>query len=284
VIESAAGVHDGAFMNFPNLNRRHKLVLFFTVVVMGVTLLRLSQPNPYDRRIHASLVEVLGPVAGEALLGIALAWVVGSKTFLRVALSGITHAILILLGIGLFTLSTVPWLRDKNELRQYKRRVALFESRLPELAKRYPIPVLKRIGPLPPQSAEKPNPPGAESTAPEQPKPGEKYQQQQQPTDLVPIDQYRQEMLERGTLLNEAETQGERWVSEGRNAGIDLYLVPKEELPGVPPHAVSLWDSITWSPATFIAALSGVAVFVLGMSLTVRRYRRQKANRQPVTG
>ena len=55
-------------MAFTNLNRRHKVVLFFTLALTGLSLVARNG---------------LGPSLGVALLGCSVAWAVGSDTFSR---------------------------------------------------------------------------------------------------------------------------------------------------------------------------------------------------------
>lgn len=58
-------------MGYAKLNRRHKAMLFLTLIVTGLALLNGA---------------VIGKGLGIALLGVAAAWVVGSNGFLTFVL------------------------------------------------------------------------------------------------------------------------------------------------------------------------------------------------------
>jgi len=101
-----------------NLNRRHKVTLFLTVVLAGIAALN-----------GGKMMQVVGIL----LLGLALAWAFGSD-------SRVVHWLFLCLGVFL-----VCWtvgfarLRYHNDANLYAQKVAAFEQRIPELAKEYPL-------------------------------------------------------------------------------------------------------------------------------------------------
>ena len=105
-------------MTFPvELNRRHKAVLFLTLVAAGVSLV---------------LGAVAKQTAGVALLGLAFAWAFGSN-------SRIVHWLFVASGSALLVAPIgFDWYTDRHTAKLYESRVAAFERRIPELAKQYP--------------------------------------------------------------------------------------------------------------------------------------------------
>jgi hypothetical protein len=107
-----------------NLNRRHKVTLFFTLALAGIAALN-----------GAKMMEVVGIL----LLGLALAWALGSD-------SRVVHWLFLSLGL-LLTCLTVggAWLIHQSDTNLYAGQVAAFEQRMPELAKEYPLHVNGQI-------------------------------------------------------------------------------------------------------------------------------------------
>jgi hypothetical protein len=101
-----------------NLNRRHKVTLFLTVVLAGIAALS-----------GGKMMEVVGIL----LLGLALAWALGSD-------SRVVHWLFLSLG-ALLACGTVglAWLIHQSDTNLYAKKVADFEQRIPELAKEYPL-------------------------------------------------------------------------------------------------------------------------------------------------
>src|SRR5271166_3815064 len=101
-----------------NLNRRHKVTLFLTVLLAGIAALN-----------GAKMMQVVGVL----LLGLALAWAFGSD-------SRVVHWLFLSLGL-LLTCLTVggAWYIHQSDTNLYAQKVAAFEQRIPELAKEYPL-------------------------------------------------------------------------------------------------------------------------------------------------
>ena len=101
-----------------NLNRRHKVTLFLSVVLAGIAALN-----------SAKMMEV----AGILLLGLALAWAFGSD-------SRIVHWLFLTVG-ALLTCLTVGGAAYlyQSDANLYAQKVAAFEQRMPELAKKHPL-------------------------------------------------------------------------------------------------------------------------------------------------
>jgi|ERR1019366_4650882 hypothetical protein len=112
-----------------NLNRRHKVTLFLTVLLAGIAALN-----------GAKMMQVVGTL----LLGLALAWAFGSD-------SRVVHWLFLSLGV-LLACGTVglAWLIHQRDTNLYAQKVAAFEQRIPELAKKYPLDKDR-----PPQQADK---------------------------------------------------------------------------------------------------------------------------------
>jgi hypothetical protein len=105
-------------MTFPvELNRRHKAILFLTLVAAGVSL-------------------VLGAgakqTAGVTLLGVAFAWAFGSN-------SRIVHWLFVASGSALLVAPIgFDWYTARHTAKFYVSQVAAFERKIPELAKQHP--------------------------------------------------------------------------------------------------------------------------------------------------
>jgi len=101
-----------------NLNRRHKVALFLTVLLAGIAALN-----------GAKMMQVVGIL----LLGLALAWAFGSD-------SREVHRLFVALG-ALLACGTagLGWLIHQSDTNLYARKLAAFEQRIPELAKEYPL-------------------------------------------------------------------------------------------------------------------------------------------------
>jgi uncharacterized membrane protein YqjE len=101
-----------------NLNRRHKVTLFLTVLLAGIAALN-----------GAKMMQVVGIL----LLGLALAWAFGSD-------SRVVHWLFLSLGV-LLACGTVGlgWYVHQSDTDLYAQKVAAFEQRIPELAKEYPL-------------------------------------------------------------------------------------------------------------------------------------------------
>ncbi len=108
-----------------NLNRRHKVTLFLTVVFAGIAALN-----------SAKMMQVIGIL----LLGLALAWAFGSD-------SRVVHWLFLSLGVLLtcLTLGGAGYLYQ-SDTNQYAQKVAAFEQRIPELAKEYPLHKVRPSG------------------------------------------------------------------------------------------------------------------------------------------
>jgi hypothetical protein len=108
-----------------NLNRRHKVTLFLTLVLAGTAALN-----------GAKMMEVVGIL----LLGLALAWAFGSD-------SRIVHWLFLSVGVLLacWTIG-IPGYRYKSDANLYAQRAAAFEQRIPELAKEYPLHKVRPSG------------------------------------------------------------------------------------------------------------------------------------------
>jgi len=105
-------------MEFPaKLNQRHKAALFLTLLATGVSLV---------------LGVAAKQTAGIVLLGFAFAWALGSNNRL-------VHALFIAIGL-ILAIGPVfkDWYGQRNEMKEYRKSVADFEQRIPELAKHYP--------------------------------------------------------------------------------------------------------------------------------------------------
>jgi hypothetical protein len=109
------------------LNRRHKVTLFLTLVLAGIAAL--------------SGVKMM-EVAGISLLGLALAWAFGSDSR---AVHWLFLSVGVLLACGTLGLF---WLTHESEIDLYTSKVAAFEQRIPELAKKYPVPVKSGVDEL----------------------------------------------------------------------------------------------------------------------------------------
>jgi hypothetical protein len=105
-------------MTFPvELNRRHKAVLFLTLVAAGVNLV---------------LGAVAKQTAGVTLLGVAFAWAFGSN-------SRIVHWLFVVSGSALLVgPAGFDWYTDRHTTKFYESQVAAFERRIPELADQHP--------------------------------------------------------------------------------------------------------------------------------------------------
>src|ERR1035437_8926294 len=108
-----------------NLNRRHKVTLFLTVVLAGIAALN-----------GAKMMEVVGIL----LLGLALTWAFGSD-------SRVVHWLFLSLG-ALLACGTVglAWLIHQSDTNLYAGQVAAFEQRISELAKEYPLHKVRPSG------------------------------------------------------------------------------------------------------------------------------------------
>ena len=108
-----------------NLNRRHKVTLFLTVLLAGIAALN-----------GAKMMQVVGVL----LLGLALAWAFGSD-------SRVVHWLFLSLGL-LLTCLTVggAWYIHQSDTNLYAQKVAAFEQRIPELAKEYPLHKVRPSG------------------------------------------------------------------------------------------------------------------------------------------
>lgn len=100
-----------------HLNRRHKSILFLTLLATGISLIS-------DSGIRTA--------AGIVLLGFAFAWAFGSNSRLVHALF-IACGLLLVVGPLLFV-----WNDHRNQARLYEERVTEFERKIPEFAKKYP--------------------------------------------------------------------------------------------------------------------------------------------------
>jgi len=108
----------GMFQN-AKLNRRHKAVIFLTVLAVGVCLI---------------LGKGLRVASGVALLGLAIGWLFGSN-------SKVVHALFVMAGL-LCLIGPPAFDRQdhRSQARLYQKRVAEFERRIPEFARDYPQP------------------------------------------------------------------------------------------------------------------------------------------------
>src|ERR1019366_5853447 len=110
---------EGGAISCPlNLNIRHKVTLFHTVLLAGIAALN-----------GAKMMQVVGTL----LLSLALAWAFGSD-------SRVVHWLFLSLGV-LLACGTVGlgWYFHQSDTNLYARKVAAFEHRIPELAKEYPL-------------------------------------------------------------------------------------------------------------------------------------------------
>ncbi len=106
-----------------SLNGRQKTALFFVLVAAGFNLLG-------ERSLRSTL--------GIMLLGLAVAWAIGSRNRL-------VHASLLLSGISLLVGPVLlDWRHQLGQVADYKKQVELFESKVPQLAELYPSPKLVR--------------------------------------------------------------------------------------------------------------------------------------------
>ena len=104
-------------LTLPLLNRRHKAGLFLVLIAAGLSLL-----------FEASAKQA----AGITLLGIAIAWAVGSN-------SQLVHWVFAALGAVLMLAPLCyDWYDHHGATKGYKSTVSAFERRIPELAKQYP--------------------------------------------------------------------------------------------------------------------------------------------------
>ena len=107
----------------PSLNRRHKAVLFLTLLAAGFSLLQ----QPYIRVTF-----------GVALLGLALAWAIGSN-------SRAVHVLFLLLGLTLVGGPILAdWYQHRKRIAECRSRVETFKRRIqqvPKLESEEPIDV-----------------------------------------------------------------------------------------------------------------------------------------------
>jgi hypothetical protein len=100
-----------------NLNKRHKVALFLTLLAAGTSLV---------------LGVAAKQTAGIVLFGIAFAWALGSN-------NPPVHVSFIVLGLFLAMGPVVrDWYGQRNEMKKYRESVVDFERRIPELATLYP--------------------------------------------------------------------------------------------------------------------------------------------------
>jgi hypothetical protein len=146
------------------VNRRHKAAILLTLLAAGTSLI-----------VDLETKQVVGIV----LLGLAFAWLFGSN-------NPLAHSVLIVAGLSL---TATPLWRDWHEYREERRSyfasVADFETRIPELAKRYPEFIgfagaveglaVRKVNGLPPGAHLRPLPPNfSDALVPKQ-KPKYKY-------------------------------------------------------------------------------------------------------------
>lgn len=252
-----------------NLNRRHKVALFLTVLLAGIAALN-----------GAKMMQVIGIL----LLGLALAWAFGSD-------SRVVHWLFLSVGV-LLACGTVglAWLIHQSDTNQYAQKVAAFEQRIPELAKEYP---LHKVRPsamdrpshewdaqgnpvqtngqiildkdLEPYLVKNPKK-GAVYRVPEElrPEQGFVYDLPQlfgvtMPDGHVRYFAYKRDPYYQLEFFLWGKTQkmwNEAWV-----AGLDLSEVPSDELPGDPPKTP--WEHDDW----WFVVFGGVILFALGFGL-----------------
>jgi hypothetical protein len=106
------------------LNRRHKFILFLTLIATGASLV-----------MGAGLARA----AGIAMLGTALAWILGLN-------SRVVHWLFLGVGIVVMTgtAATDAYLHHQS-VKEYESEVATFERRLPDLAEKYPQLEVERM-------------------------------------------------------------------------------------------------------------------------------------------
>lgn len=99
------------------LNRRHKAVLFVTLLGVGIALIGGAGEGG----------------AGIAFMGAALAWAIGSN-------SRIVHGAFVVAGLLLFCGGvTWAWWNYRSHVRQYTEKVTQFEKRVPFFSTCYPL-------------------------------------------------------------------------------------------------------------------------------------------------
>ncbi|HVO61415.1 MAG TPA: hypothetical protein VMT53_10805 [Terriglobales bacterium] len=232
-----------------NLNRRHKVTLFLTLVLAGIAAVSGTK-----------MMEVVGIL----LLGLALAWAFGSD-------SRVVHWLFLSFGV-LLACGTVglAWYVHQRDTNLYAKEVAAFEQRIPELAKEYPLHKSGQIildKDLEPYLIKNPQK-GARGKVPEGSLP------EQGVYDLpggffrltMPDGHFRYFARDpdaeycQKNFFAWGKTQkmwDEAWV-----AGLDLSEVPSEELPGFSPKPVWL-TSDAWGGGVVFGAF----LFALGLGL-----------------
>ena len=103
-------------LTLSNLNRRHKVALFLTLLTTGTWLVSGESARQ---------------AIGIALLGAAFAWAFGSD-------SRLVHWVVTALGSALLLAPVCyEWYEYRDKVKYYERKVVAFEREIPELAKKY---------------------------------------------------------------------------------------------------------------------------------------------------
>lgn len=98
----------------PSLNRRHKAVLFLTLLAAGFSLLQ----QPYIRVTF-----------GIAMLGLALAWAIGSN-------SRVVHVLFLLLGLPIAVGPVLSdWYEHRKRIAEFRRTVEALGIQIPRMPK-----------------------------------------------------------------------------------------------------------------------------------------------------
>ncbi len=239
-------------MRFPlELNRRHKAILFLTLLAAGSSLV-----GEVNLRISFGIV----------LLGFAFAWALGSD-------SRPVHYLFILLGV---LLAAGPVWNDWSNCRDYDLRIQEFEQKIPRLAKAYAFDpggknlkitsktelehLMERLG----------------------------YEEEERQNGLQSM--YKQwtagELNDRFTVNLPAKRGGvsdvdaqiiltpkffepvPRWYADAVGAGVDMTKVPESEKPGqAPPSRIFDTASIVFflGPGVLLIAIG------LGLVLAIKR-------------
>lgn len=253
-----------------NLNRRHKVTLFLTVLLAGIAALN-----------SAKMMQVVGIL----LLGSALAWAFGSD-------SRVVHWLFLSCGL-LLTSGTVglAWLVHQRDTNLYAQKVAAFEQRIPELAQEHLLHKVRPSGMDRPgrEWDEKGNPvqtngqivldkdlefylvktpkEGDHAVAPHElrPEQGFVYDLPRLFQLTMPDGHVRYFANERdaNSCQQEFFTWGktQKMWDEAWVAGLDLSEVDLLEAPGYPPTAP--WEQDAW----WVCLCLGVTLFALGLGL-----------------
>lgn len=218
------------------LNRRHQFALFTVLGIAGIAAVS-----------GATLTQT----AGILLLGLAFAWAFGSDSR-GVHWSFVVVGIVLVLGVSIL----IPWCTSKLEARHYGGKVARFENKMPELARRYPLSVTDlenaegHSNSLFPKSKEESDLSNGHSRrVPD----GEldlsaglvskSHQRVIMPDGSIHYfrDSMSEDSIRKG-VFRYGRTQ-HLW-DEAREAGLQLSSVPVSELPGEPPEPFRLSNTL----------------------------------------